>query len=114
MARLGGGGEANIHDPLGIDLPPEGPPEANLHGLPLDRREKVLSDYGGSAEDFQQDFSDMSPELRQLGLNPTVWAQQHWQDVGKLTRAWADLEEGGETFAEAVARVQWEQPGGFE
>ena len=98
MKALDGQGDGNNskYDDLGFSLPPD---EKNL-----DKVGQVLKDYGGNARDFQKSFMELSPEIRNNSdVPPTIWAQQHWQDIGKLARTW-DSRKVDESFREVVER----------
>ena len=98
MKALDGQGDGNNskYDDLGFSLPPD---EKNP-----DKVGQVLKDYGGNARDFQKSFMELSPEIRNNSdVPPTIWAQQHWQDVGKLARTW-DSRKADESFREVAER----------
>ena len=91
-----GDGNNSKYDDLGFSLPPD---EKNP-----DKVGQVLKDYGGNARDFQKSFMELSPEIRNNSdVPPTIWAQQHWQDVGKLARTW-DSRKADESFREVAER----------
>jgi hypothetical protein len=98
MKALDGQGDGNNskYDDLGFSLPPD---EKNP-----DKVGQVLKDYGGNVRDFQKSFMELSPEIRNNSdVPPTIWAQQHWQDVGKLARTW-DSRKADESFREVAER----------
>jgi hypothetical protein len=91
-----GDGNNSKYDDLGFSLPPD---EKNP-----DKVGQVLKDYGGNARDFQKSFMELSPEIRNNSdVPPTIWAQQHWQDLGKLARTW-DSRKADESFREVADR----------
>jgi hypothetical protein len=89
-------GNNSKYDDLGFSLPPD---EKNPNKVG-----QVLRDYGGNARGFQKSFMELSPEIRNNSdVPPTIWAQQHWQDVGKLARTW-DSRKADESFREVAER----------